>query len=145
MRFSKRFALSTLLLVMLLTSLIFGYAQWRRQWITAEVKQLASEIDSSYRGYGGVPLTLYDNRFWPTVSNRVVLMIRKGDFGQFIVNGRKMHLAEARDYFNSTSDRLYAVGVDVVHYGVVTIKQQGSGRQVSVTIERSADDLTRED
>lgn len=40
MRIPKRFALSTLMLLMLLVSLVLGYAQWRRQRIIADVKWL---------------------------------------------------------------------------------------------------------
>jgi hypothetical protein len=62
MTIPKRFALSTLLLVMLLVSLVFGYAQWRRQRLISEAQSLAAE---------GVYLTNFRTGwFWPTAGDK---------------------------------------------------------------------------
>lgn len=135
MRVPKRFALSTLLLLMLVVASIFGFAQWRRQWLIDEVKSLVSEIDSAR------PLQLFDNWFWPTVPQQVVVMIRK-DGDQFVVKERKLSLAEALEYLESKGDRLRAIGVGKVSYGVVTTTPQGS---VTVFIRDSVQELSLEE
>ena len=135
MKLPKSFALSTLLLLILVVASIFGYAQWRRQWLIDEVKSLVSEIDSAR------PLQLYDNWFWPTVPEQVVVMIRK-DGDQFVVKERKLSLAEAMEYLESKGDRLRVIGVGKVSYGVVTIMPQGG---VKVFIRDSVHELTLEE
>ncbi len=62
MSFPKRFALSTLLLVMLLVSLVFGYAQWRRQRLVREAQSLAEQ---------GAYLTNFRSGwFWPIAGDK---------------------------------------------------------------------------
>jgi hypothetical protein len=135
MKLPKRFTLTALFLLVTAMAVIFGYAQWRRQRLIAEVKSLVSEIDSAR------PLQVYDNWFWPTVPEQVVVMIRK-DGDQFVAKEQKLSLAEAMEYLESKGDRLRAIGVRKVSYGVVIRRPQGS---VTVFMRDSIDELTLEE
>ena len=59
MKLPKRFALSSLLMVMLVVASVFGYAQWRRQSLISEANDL--------REKGVVGITVNDSWFWPEV------------------------------------------------------------------------------
>ena len=74
MKFPKRFALSTLLLLMLVVALVFGYAQWRRQYFIAEVKALNAMGARMMVGEGvwvdnmtTLPSFSIQDGLWPTV------------------------------------------------------------------------------
>lgn len=65
----KRFALSTLLVVMVATAILFGGAQWRRQRSIAEVANL--------RAAGVEGLVVTDDWFWPTASGTAVIRLAR--------------------------------------------------------------------
>ena len=60
MELPRRFALSTLLLLMLVVASVFGYAQWRRQWLKSEVQRFKFENVEA--------LEFSDHWFWPTTT-----------------------------------------------------------------------------
>ena len=117
MTIPKRFALSTLLLVMLLVSLVFGYAQWRRQWLEAEVNEIIAESDPLLRSVPWVrPLQIRDGWFWPEAPEAVGVAIQKGRYGNFIVKGESVTAAEAKEYLQQRARHLHAIGVEKVVY-----------------------------
>jgi hypothetical protein len=72
MKLPKRFALSTLLKVMLLASMVFGYAQWRRQRLFAEIVAIGREVD--------LRIGVTDGWFWPTIVEPVGIITPNGVF-----------------------------------------------------------------
>ena len=141
MTIPKRFTLSALFLLMTAIAVILGYTQYRRRWLTAEVKQLVSEINSSYDGYATKPLQLHDHWLWPTVPKRFLLMVDK-DRGYYWVHGKRVGRSEAQAYFESTGDRLHKIGVTTVQYAVYVVPKSGP---VRITIGDTFDDLNLED
>ncbi len=104
MTIPRRFALRTLLLLMLVVASIFGYAQWRRQQTLAEIKALQSE---------GIYLPkVRDNGFWVTIENFA--------HGYIYSVGHTDHskgdptIEEADKIFDATEQRLKAIGVTEV-------------------------------
>lgn len=71
MKLPKRFALSTLLVLVLIVASVFGFAQWRRQGLVAEVAQLQQRDVSG--------LVLSDGWFWPTVSRSASIIVTHYD------------------------------------------------------------------
>ena len=71
MKLPKRFALSTLLLLMLVAALVFGYAQWRRQWL----RMLPSHDSTSLLLGLGVP-SCYQHLGTPSYFSAVLSEIR---------------------------------------------------------------------
>lgn len=106
MKLPKRFALSTLLLAMLLVSLVFGYAQWRRQWLLSEVNQLQAS--------GAESLQLTGNWFWPSVPERVVVRFREGNDETFIIAGKALNHDDSRAHYDLLRRWLWSIGVEQV-------------------------------
>jgi len=113
MKLPKRFALSTLLLVMLLVSLVFGYAQWRRQWLLSEVKTL------NMSGCVFAPLQFTDSELWPYVSGDAIVVLQRNDDGTFVVDKKSVDAPDAEAFYESMTDRLHAIGVQKVSYAVM--------------------------
>lgn len=74
MKVPKRFTLSTLMLLMLVVALVFGYAQWRRQCLIAEVKSLNAMGGRMIVGEGvwvknmrTLPSFAIQDGYWPNV------------------------------------------------------------------------------
>lgn len=111
MKLPKRFALSTLMLMMLLVSLVFGYAQWRRQWLKAEVAHLNDA--------NGTNLEVSDGMFWPTVEQRnVTLAFTKSIHGDFVRDGKTYNYDQLMSYLSPTVVRFRAVGVDRITFSL---------------------------
>ena len=141
MTIPKRFTLSALFLLMTAIAVVLGYSQYRRRWLTAEVKQLVSVIDSSYDDYATKPLQLNDHWFWPTVPKRFLLMVEYGR-DHYWVNGERVGRLEAQEYFESMGDRLRNIGVATVQYAVYEVPKSGP---VRITIGETFDELNLED
>lgn len=62
MKLPKRFALSTLLLLMLFVASIFGFAQWRRQWLKSAV--------ADFNRAHGTDLVMSQSLFWPKATDQ---------------------------------------------------------------------------
>lgn len=101
----KRFALSTLLVVMVATALLFGGAQWRRQRLIAEV--------ASLRAAGVEGLVVTDDWFWPTASGTAVIRLANDVY--FGSPDMKERLAALRD-------RAIACGAGDVAYEMVIMR-----------------------
>jgi hypothetical protein len=105
----KRFALSTLLLLILAVASVFGYAQWRRQWLKAEVVRLQK--------MGAWAVALKDAWFWPTVSEGgVAVFFKLESDGAIACEGVRFTEDESRAYFESVRTDLYRIGVKDVSY-----------------------------
>lgn len=118
MNLPKRFALSTMLLLMLAVALVFGYAQWRRQWLKSEVNALLDEADKFPSSQSALKIGFHDSWFWPTVSQRTHVVLEKGEAGNFLVDGKTLSLSEAQQFLMAKADRLRAMGVTHFAYGV---------------------------
>ncbi len=121
MKLPRRFALSTLLLMLLVVALVFGYAQWRRQRLIQQVAKLQSSVYSD--------MDLVDHWFWPTVPSQVTVMLFEGQDGSFICpppdfgmgnaalnDGKHYTREEAKRYFVVCRENLQAIGVQDVKY-----------------------------
>ncbi len=113
MKIPKRFALSTLLLLMLAVASVFGYAQWRKQWLLSEVKTL------NMSGCVLAPLQFTNSEFWPYVSGDAVVVLQRNDDGTFVVDKKAVGAPDAEAFYESMTDRLHAIGVQKVSYGVM--------------------------
>lgn len=110
-RIPKRFALSTLLLLMLVVALVFGYAQWRKQWIISEIEKLRAE--------GVVYLTMRDGWLQPTIDHEVRVFMAYCETKGFSYKGNSYTSDEAGNRFRTLTDRLHAIGVDRVSWWLV--------------------------
>jgi hypothetical protein len=111
MRLPKRFTLSSLLLVMLLVSLVFGYAQWRRQWFL-------SEVDALNKDYG-TSLLATDGLFWPTVAQRnITLKFTKSVHGNYVRDGKIYDYEQLMSYLEPLVVKYRAVGVKSITLSV---------------------------
>ena len=110
----KRFALSTLLLAMFFASLVFGYAQWRRQWLAQQIKQL--------EGSGSSVVKLSDSWFWPSVTPRATVVFKRDDNDAYVTAGKRLTAAEAKAHYDATRARLHAIGVSEVACGLLQSK-----------------------
>lgn len=113
MKLPKRFTLSTLLLAMLLASLVFGYAQWRKQWLLKEVKAL------NLSGHLFTSLKYRDALFWPLVSGNATAVLQRQDDGTYVVGKKSVGTAEAEAFLQELTARLRSVGVEKVSYAVM--------------------------
>ncbi len=113
MSLPKRFTISTLLLVMLLVSLVFGYAQWRKQWLFAEVKEL--------RASGAESFKVTDGWFWPSVSSGAVVLFRQGNDGNYLIAEKSLSPDEAKVYYDTLRVRLREIGVEDVSCGMLRV------------------------
>ena len=138
MKLPKRFTLSTLLLVMLLVSLVFGYAQRRRQWLKSEVNAVMDEADKFPSSQSTLKIVFHDNWFWPTVSQTTHVVLEKGEAGNFLVDGKALSLSEAQQFLMAKADCLRAMGVTHFAYGVRITRTRTRARISEVT---NANDL----
>lgn len=135
MKLPKRFALSTLLLVMLLVSLVFGYAQWRRQWLIAEVDRLKSE---------GVEMAeLSSNWFWPQVEGEAKITFASEGPDSYSFRGRTVALDEVKKQFRDLTSRVHQIGVARISYCMNFTLTESYG-MVSFRDFDSLEDRTRE-
>lgn len=125
MTIPKRFALSTLLLVMLLVSLVFGYAQWRRQWLIGEVKALNAMGGRMIVGEGvsvenmaTLPSFAVRDGFWPSVRVVSDFVVHDNLFSQSFSLGR------VPVCFAKMRDGTYRLAGDNNEYGLEELRAQ---------------------
>ncbi len=122
MKIPKRFALSTLLLVMLFVSLACGFVQWRRLRLIQEVKELTFignaklPIAQGTHYISTFPPPVLNDGWWPTVAPQpTTICVKFDDFGQsVVVGGQKYSLDEAKNALSQLRRRLNAIGIDDV-------------------------------
>lgn len=136
----KRFALSTLLLLMLVVAVMFGYAQWRRLGLIAEVERL-NEI-------GAVPVQQLNTRlnarsmtelhvkggFWPSAYPKIVTMRGYMDAGgRYNFGGKSRSPSDTKEFLQTLEHRLRATGimmVSVVHLKSESLLETHSIRRI---------------
>ena len=101
----KRFALSTLLVVMVATALLFGAAQWRRQRLIAEV--------ASLRDAGVEGLVVSDDWFWPTASGTAVIRF---------ANDVYFGAPDVKERLTALRNRAVACGAEDVAYEMMVMR-----------------------
>jgi len=101
----KRFALSSMLVVMVVTALLFGGAQWRRQRLIAEV--------ASLRAAGVEGLVVTDDWFWPTASGTAVIRL---------ANDVYFGSPDMKERLTALRDRAIACGAGDVVYEMVIMR-----------------------
>jgi hypothetical protein len=105
MKIPKRFALSTLLLLMLVAALVFGYAQWRRQKLEQEVRQLKAQ---------GATIRVAEGWFWPTPLNDALITVPKNPDGTYQIGVEKASIGEAKQHYRAVAARIRAMGVESI-------------------------------
>lgn len=141
MTLPKRFALSTLLLLMLVVASVFGYAQWRRQWLKAEIGKLNRASDPLLQGR---TLPIYDDWFWPTVPEYAGAVIRKERHGRYFADGKTITSAEAKEYLSNKADKLHAIGVKNVVYCLLIPDDRTIPPEVRITVLKDLSELDAE-
>lgn len=110
MKLPKRFSLAALLLLMLLVASVFGYAQWRKQWLIAEVKRLGEYTSR---------IEVSEDWFWPSVTPTAQIVLAQNSVGQMSDGDRTYRATEVKELYESVEKRLRAIGVNEVAYGVI--------------------------
>ncbi|QDT74477.1 hypothetical protein [Lacipirellula limnantheis] len=119
MNLPKRFTIATLLLAMLVTSLVFGYAQWRRQWLIKEIHRLETE---------GVEISgLGDNWFWPRVDGEAFITLVSEGRTSYSYHGIPLTLQQAKERFYRLTSQLRDIGVTDIWYCVTRDDDRGGG------------------
>ena len=104
MNLPKRFALSTLLVSMLVVASIFGFLQWHRQWLITEVQSLSKEEV--------IGLSVDDGILWPEVSPYVTLdVFYSKELNELYFGLEEQSLEEVNENIVALTGRLKAVGV----------------------------------
>jgi hypothetical protein len=125
MALPKRFALSTLLLVMLLVSLVFGYAQWRKQYLIRAVEELNES------GLTEVPFRVTDNPFWPHVTPRLLVVVfKRNSQGQLVRGGKIYGDDKLKPLFAALEARYRPIGVDPLFQEFQQLKNRTQYRQI---------------
>jgi hypothetical protein len=101
-------------MAMFAVAMVFGYAQWRRQWL----KNAVVEFNKAQ----GTDLVVSDNLFWPTaVPRKVILTFTQDVGGQLVRFGKEYSYSEV----NSVAIKLMAMGVDEVWFDLNRENGQG--------------------
>lgn len=131
MKFPKRFALSTLLLLMVVVAAVFGYAQWRRQWLIREIDRLKS---------AGVEMAgLNDNWFWPRVEGRASITFVSEGADSYLFHGTPQTLKQVEERCRNLTTQIQEVGVAQISY-CVTYGDSNNNGMIST---RDMDQLER--
>lgn len=130
MKIPKRFALSTLLLLMLAVASIFGFAQWRRLWLIREVKELNVIGDvtfaepaswrrlvppSTFPPYRSIdPPIRISKGFWPQIETKEAeFNIQKLASERFLIGDEELSRDSAKVYLQGIQNRLENLGIKV--------------------------------
>lgn len=157
MRVPKRFSLSTMLLLMLVVASVFGYLQWRRQWIVAEVSSLrelgaATKVNLGSNDDGMISLPalkvtdgllpkviavkgarIHDQIFWNSFKpGTVPVCFEKKSNGTYRLSSdaEEFGLEEFRARLRSLQSRLNYLGFSTVHYWEYEYKEDSTYRRV---------------
>jgi hypothetical protein len=110
---------------MLIVASVFGYAQWRRQWLKAEVQKLNAEADPAIPR----PIPFNDDWFWPTIPTEGAgVAIRRDRHGTLFANGKEVTVDEAKTYLFEKAKRLRKIGMQHVVYCILTPDNRGEYR-----------------
>jgi hypothetical protein len=124
-----RFSLWGLLLLVTAAALFFGYAQWRRLYITREYGALRAE---------GVYLAPLEDSWWPAAPHRAVVVFILDGSGKWRHNQNAYSTAEAKRRYLEWEARLKRMGVPSVGLGI----QEMDGRE-SLILPEDLDDYAR--
>jgi hypothetical protein len=129
---------------MLFVSLVFGYAQWRRQWLTEEVRRLNKDgksILSAHliRGFEfRTPTSLAVNgSFWLQVIDQPIrLVVFKNKRGEYLFDGGEpISVEEVKQLMSSLQSRLRSVGVTRIDCAIVFPRTQDGQSMRTIGIE----------
>lgn len=167
MKLPKRFSLSALLVLMLVVASIFGYAQWRRQWIIAEVKSLSEysvttkvNLDSNDDDMISLPTLrvsdgvlpevtairgtrLHDQVFWHSFEpGRIPVCYEKTANGKYRLSNdvEEFGLDEFKTRLSDLQSRLSYLGFSTFHYWQYEYKDHATYRDVHTDIESIGDE-----
>ena len=146
MKLPKRFALSTLLLVMLFVSLVFGYAQWRRLRVIREIESLneignhmeISEPTLRQLYARSVPGIHLEDGFWAcSKEKRIPVYFFKNRVGTYSLAGddREFEPEEFKEFLSTIQGSLHFIGVDRVEFW----QYQHTGNRIERKIETELD------
>lgn len=126
MRFPKRFALSTLLLLMFAVAVVFGFLKWRQQRFAAEIA-----------GLGVNRIESYDGGFWATHPRQAVILFHRHG-NRLSYDGKTYSIKEIEQRFQPVDEKLESMGVEKVGYLVLAEKPEPNGE---FNVEQSFTDL----
>jgi hypothetical protein len=101
---------------MLVVAMVFGFSQWRRQWLLRAEKTLDAQ---------GANILIGDDWFWPIASSSASLSVNKNSDGTFLVGAERLSEDEAMERFRTTIARMHEIGVTVIKIEVVAIRSDG--------------------
>jgi hypothetical protein len=119
MKLPKRFALSTLLLAMLLVSLTFGYAQWRKRNLLSRVAELNQKE--------GLQIIVSEDWFWPEPLSEVVISYSRDSGGRYFEGNKLLTSSDLLSRYERLSDELKEIGVPSVSLALVCEKKANGG------------------
>lgn len=145
MKLRKRFALRTLLLLLLAVALAFGYAQWRRLSLIQEVRELnaigavAFTQPASWR-HPGITRNFFPGTFPPYRTIDPAIEITRGFWpqvltedaefnvqvlasGKYLIGKVEMRKEDAKPYLHAIQSRLESLGIKVKVVTVLDIEK----------------------
>jgi hypothetical protein len=133
MKLPKRFALSTLMLAMLVAAVVFGCAQWRRLRLFAEIAELNQQGSVTFQppNHHGIRVRTFnelrlEGDFWPSVHpKKVFVTLNKSSDSEYYLDNKKRSAKSAKAYLKELQARLHAIGVDQVE--ITTLEARGAG------------------
>ncbi len=125
MKLPQRFALSTLLLLMVVVAMVFGWAQWRRQKMLREEKQLESQ---------GARILIGDDWFWPILSSSGSIVANKNSDGTFQVGAERLTEDDAKRRFREVASRMHELGIRSIDI-YIDARPRADGMMMSETVE----------
>ena len=114
MRVPKKFALSTMLMLMLLVAAVFGFLAYRKNSLNREVaaiNRLYGEISPAQ----GVIVKLNESWLWPVLVRKEATVVFKQDAdGNLYVKDTPTSTAIVRAEYEKMKQRLVAIGIQTV-------------------------------
>lgn len=134
MTIPKRFALRTLLLLMLVVAAVFGYAQWRSLWLKSQVAELnkvgeaALTMPNSGFASRTTSTLVLTKGFWPRLQNdKASICGKQTGAGRYQFGEREYSASDAKKYLNQLEGRFRSVGVNEVKVVILTPYEDGNG------------------
>lgn len=133
MKIPKRFALSTLLLLMLVVASVFGYAQWRKQRLQSRLAEINKRE--------GWQIGVSEEWFWPKPVLGPVISYNRNSDNKFYKGGKILTDDEVRSRNIRLSNELEEIGVTFISF-VMMCEKEVNGRMTAYSMQfDSADEF----
>ena len=134
MKFPKRFGLSTLLLLMFVFAAVLGYVTWRAD----EIRSRVARINKDDIGH----LTLSDGWFFPKLSDRALLKLKKTLDGGLSIAGMNASRDVVIAKFEETAEQMRDLGAEEIQI-LLSEERRHQGETIDVLTVVNTDDLKR--